>query len=220
MFPGGQQKHGRKALLKMNIRVCLVDPFSDSETVRDIVSCYQRAFGGAPWNEGYLCPHPECGDVFPLSLKSERCPSCAARGNETLLVEYWPADRVASDFYREMKKPDALCFVAKDDEKIAGFIWGYRIIADESIDDYLEAPGLQHLIAGEFFYIDDVAVNPGYQGRGIGRALVSRLLKERSEMRILARTLDQSAMFHILASFRGETVLAITRGRVIVAVPS
>jgi len=204
----------------MNIRVCSVDLFSDSETVRSIISCYRQAFGGAPWDEGYLCPHPECGDAFPLSLQSERCPSCAARGNETLLVEYWPADRVASDFYREMKKADALCFVAKDGEKIIGFIWGYRIIADESIDDYLEAPGLHRLIAGEFFYIDDVAVDPEYQGRGIGRALVSRLLKERPERRMLARTLDQSAMFHILASFRGETVLAITRGRVIVTASS
>jgi GNAT superfamily N-acetyltransferase len=202
----------------MNISVHLIEPFSDAKAVRSIVLCYQKAFGGTPWNEGYLCPHPKCGDAFPFSLQSERCPSCAARGDTTLLVEYWPMSRIASDFYREMKKPGALCFIARDGEVVVGFIWGYRIVVDKDIDDYLESPGLHHLIAGDFFYIDDVAIVPEYQGRGIGKKLVTHVLRAQPEKKVLARTLDRSTMFHILANLHGEAVLAITRGRVIMAI--
>jgi GNAT superfamily N-acetyltransferase len=202
----------------MNISVQLFDPTSDPETVAGIVSCYQQAFGGAPWNEGYRCPRPECGKIFPLSEPGPLCPSCIAEGNAVQLVEFWPAEKVASDFACEMKKPGALCFVAKDEDRVVGFIWGYRIVIDEHIDDYLESPGLSRLISGTFFYIDDVAVAPKYQGRGIGKELVARVLHESAGRNILARTLDQSRMFHILERLHGKTVLRITRDRVIMAV--
>jgi GNAT superfamily N-acetyltransferase len=200
----------------MNISIQKIEPFSDPESVRGIVASYQRTFGGEPWNEGYVCP--VCGSAYPLSETSALCPSCTARGNSTLLVEYWPASKVTSDFYREMMKPEPLCLVAKDGDKIVGFIWGYRIVVDEHIDDYLESPGLSRLISGEFFYLDDAAVIPEYQFRGIGKRLVAYMLQTQPQKNILARTLDQSRMFRILTDFNGRTVIRITRDRVIMAI--
>jgi ribosomal protein S18 acetylase RimI-like enzyme len=136
-----------------------------------------------------------------------------------LLVEYWPTSKVISDFYREMKKPEALCLVAKnDDGKVVGFIWGYKIVVGDHIDDYLEAPGLSRLVSGEFFYLDDAAVLPEYQRKGIGKNLIAHMLQMRPRKNILARTLDQSQMFRILTDFNGKTVLRITRNRVIMAI--
>jgi GNAT superfamily N-acetyltransferase len=204
----------------MNISIQKVEPFRfgySEEMVRSIVLVYRKAFGGEPWNEGYVCP--VCGDAFPLAEIRALCPSCATRGESVLLVEYWPTSKVISDFYREMKKPEALCLVAKNDAgKVVGFIWGYKIVVDEHIDDYLEAPGLSRLIGGEFFYLDDAAVLPEYQRKGIGKNLIAHMLRMRPQKNILARTLDQSQMFRILTDFNGKTVLDITRNRVIVVI--
>lgn len=200
----------------MNISIQQVEPFSDHEAVRGIVAVYQRTFGGEPWNEGYICP--VCGDAFPLAETCALCPSCTGRGSSVLLVDHWPTSKVISDFYREMMKPEALCLAAKDGDKVVGFIWGYRMVVDEHIDDYLEAPGLSRLLRGEFFYLDDAAVVPEYQFQGIGKKLVARMLHAQPEKRILARTLDQSRMFRILTDFNGKTVLDITKNRVIMAI--
>jgi GNAT superfamily N-acetyltransferase len=199
----------------MNISIQQVDPFSDSETVRGIVAAYQRTFGGEPWNEGYVCS--VCGGMFPLGKVRACCPSCTGQGKSVLLVDYWPTSKITSDFYREMARPEALCIVAKDGDNVVGFIWGYRMVVDEHIDDHLEAPGLSRLISGEFFYLDDAAVIPEYQLQGLGKKLVARMLQMQSRKKVLARTLDQSRMFRILADFNGKTVLRITRDRVIMA---
>jgi ribosomal protein S18 acetylase RimI-like enzyme len=173
----------------MNINIRQIEPFSDSETVRGIVEAYRRTFGGEPWNEGYVCP--VCGDAFPLAEARALCPPCAARGRLVLLVDYWPASKVTADFYREMMKPEALCLTAKEGDRVVGFIWGYRIVADEHVDDYLEASGLSRLVSGEFFYLDDAAVIPEYQRKGIGKELVARMLRAQPQKNILGRTLDQ-----------------------------
>ncbi len=201
----------------MNISVQQFRPFSYPETVRGIVAAYQHAFGGEPWNEGYVCP--VCDALFPLSEERETCGGCAKFGKAVLLVERWPTGRVMSDFYREMMRPEALCLVAKNEfEKVVGFIWGYRIAANEHIDEHLEAPGLSRLITGEFFYIDEAAVIPEYQRQGIGKRLVAQMLKAQPEKNVLARTLDQSQMFRILTDFGGKTVQKIMGNRVIMAI--
>jgi GNAT superfamily N-acetyltransferase len=200
----------------MNISIHQIEPFSDPETVRGIVAAYQRTFGGEPWNEGYVCP--VCGDSFPLTQAGGPCLSCSARGTSVLLDEYWPASKVTSDFNREMGKPEALCLVAKDEDAIVGFIWGYRIVIGDHVDDYLESPGLSQLVSGPFFYLDDAAVIPEYQCQGIGKKLVAQMLRIQPEKNILARTLDGCRMFRILTDFRGETVLHITRNRVIMVI--
>lgn len=202
----------------MNINMRWIVPFSDAETVFGIASVYRRAFGGPPWNEGFRCVHPECGDAFPLSYEGTACPTCAQKGRAVPLVEYWPTATVVSDFSREMGKPEALCLVAEEGRQVVGFLWGYRLIADHAIDAYLDAPGLSGLINGPYFYIDDVAVDPERQGRGIGKRLVERVLEEKRTENVLARTLSGSRMHHILAEFGGRTVLGITRNRVIVGI--
>lgn len=193
-----------------------INPFEQPEVVKEIVSVYREVFGGPPWNEGYRCP--VCGKIVSLNKKIDLCSSCQRQGKKVLMVEYWPENRVLVDFYGEMLKPASLCLVAKEKEAVVGFIWGYEIGVNEKLDVYLEAPGLSKIISGNFFYLDDVAVLPEYQNRGIGGKLVSELCRNQSYKKILLRTLADCPMFKLIIHRRGKVVLPISRNRVIMSV--
>ncbi len=190
-----------------------VEPFDDPASVEQIVSVYQEAFGGEPWNEGYLCPI--CGATFPL-VSPKTCKSCFDRnGIFVLLVGRWPKSKVVSDFYREMAKPKALCFVAEEDNKVVAFAWGYKIEMSEDTDAELEAPGLHKLVCGEYFYLDEVAVLPTYQRQGVGKELLENIFA--GQKRVLLRTLKESQMFRLTKKLGGKALLDVSRGRVIMA---
>lgn len=201
--------------MEEKIRIERIDPFQQVELVNAVALAYQQTFGQAPWNEGYKCPI--CDLTLALSEEQDYCPRCSAKGNMVFLAEYWPIDKVLSDFYREMSKPDSLCLVALRDEEIVGFTWGYQVSIDESIDDYLEAPNLHRLVSGNFFYLDEVAVLPKYQGKGIGRSLINQLFENQPYKKILLRTLKESQMSNLINSMQGETVLPISRDRIIMS---
>lgn len=199
------------------MKIEMVSVFNKPDMVKSIVSVYQEVFGGEPWNEGYKCP--VCGSVFSLAHADETCPICKEQNKHILLVEYWTKSKVTSDFYNEMKKPESLCLIAKESEKIIGFIWGYQISINQEIDTYLEAPELHKIESGEFFYLDDVAVLPQYQGKGIGTGLIKQIIGYQSQNRIMLRTLDNSTMFYLTKKIGGKTVLSISRDRVIMTLP-
>lgn len=187
-----------------------IDPFRDHSTVAEIVSVYQAAFGGDPWNEGYLCP--VCDSVLPLNAEANYCPTCAVEGKRIALVEYWPRHKVTKDFYAEMSRRDARCVVAKQDSNVVGFAWGYRITVSKELDTYLGAPGLCERIEGEFFYLDECAVAPALQGNGVGTQLVRAVC---GAERVLLRTKQGSCMHTIVCSMRGEIVQHISNNRII-----
>jgi GNAT superfamily N-acetyltransferase len=190
-----------------------IKPFESPDTVREIADVYRKSFGGPPWNEGYLCP--ACGRTYPLSAKEDLCPACAERSNSILLAEHWPIGRVISDFYHEMTKSDSICVIARSGGHVIGFAWGYAVLSGPDLDMHLDAPGLHESLCGRYFYLDECAVAPDFQGKGIGKTLLREILDRRTEDRVILRTKDRSPMFYLTEKEGGRTIRHISDERVI-----
>lgn len=189
-----------------------INPLRDVDAVENIASIYREAFGNDPWNEGYVCPI--CETVFPLSYRDATCSLCAQKSFNVLVAEYWPISKVVSDFYHEMRKPDPVCVVLRD-EVIIGFAWGYTVQIDRDLGVHLEAPGLHERIDGTFFYLDECAIAPPYQMRGLGKMLIQRIHQEQRVGRMLLRTLNNSRMCTLVTHIGGAIVQNISRERVV-----
>ena len=135
------------------------------------------------------------------------------------MVPYWPTERVLCDFYKEMSKREAACFVAKDGEAVVGFAWGYEIEMDASMDEHLDAPGLHILRQGVFPYLDEVAVSLPYRQRGIGELLVRAFRHRQAGRSILLRTKSGSPMSRLVTKLGGSILLRISRERIIAEIP-
>ncbi len=196
------------------MRINIVEPFKQLALVEAITSVYQQSFGGEPWNEGWLCP--VCEKVFALSHSDKTCPECSKHSRTVLLVEYWPRNKVVSDFYHEMQKPDPICVVAQSDEKVVGFAWGYRVCVSPDLGQQLDAPDLHLSLKGDFFYLDECAVVPSCQGTGVGKLLVGYILEVQQQSQVLLRTMNDSRMCSLIKNMGGEIVQHISRGRVII----
>ena len=198
------------------MKIEVINPFQQHKVVENVVSVYQKVFGGEPWKEGYKCPI--CEKEVPLDFKGGICPVCEGAGKSVLLIESWPTSKVVSDFYREMGKPEALCLVAKEKKDVVGFAWGYKINITHETDTYLDAPGVHKLVTGEVFYLDEVAVLQEYQGKGIGKNLTREIFSDQKHKTILLRTLMDSPMFYLTRNIGGKVILNISRGRVIMLI--
>ncbi len=187
--------------------------WSEPYKVRSIADVYRKAYGGIPWNEGYICPL--CKKDVPLIFDTKLCPECEKKSRKVLLVDYWPMSKVVSDFYNEMQKPEAICVVVEEGAYVVGFAWGYRVTANPELNEELDAPGLSDLINGDYFYLDECALEPAFQGVRIGRMLIRRIFEEKLQKRVLLRTLNDSSMYSLAKRFGCETVKCISRGRVI-----
>lgn len=190
-----------------------VNPLARPSYVTQIVSVYRLAFGGKPWNEGYLCPR--CQAVVALEHRDAICPVCRANGRSVLLVEYWPVSKVTLDFYAEMEKPGALCAVAHEMDCVFAFAWGYLVRAGQELDVHLEAEGLHNVLEGDFFYLDECAVHPAAQGQGMGKNLVRYIFGQQPQKKVLLRTMDNSRMCSLIKHMGGEIMQKISRDRVI-----
>jgi len=193
------------------MNITTIDPFEDPEVVLAIVEIYQQAFGGKPWDEGYVCP--ACENTVSLDSGVGLCSECEKNRRSIPMVEYWPTSKVLSDFYREMSKDGADCMVAIEDTDILGFAWGYRVSVTPELASSLEAPGLDEIIEGNYFYLDECAIRPAYQGQGIGRQIMESIFPWRRL--VLLRTMDESRMCRLVKSMGGKIVQHISRGRVI-----
>ena len=194
----------------LNVEIVRVDPFKDSCKVGLIASVYQQSFGGRPWNEGFKCPI--CEKSYPITYEEKTCPHCP---QQVLLVEYWPTGQIISDFYKEMQKTSSLSLVAEKEKEVVGFAWGYGVSVNEDLENHLEASGLCDIAKGDFFYLDEVAILPNWQGKGIGSKLLSQIFKEQDQDRIILRTLKNSVMHVLIEKMKGRIILPISRNRVI-----
>lgn len=195
------------------MQITNINPFSQPDMVQGVVSVYQESFGGEPWNEGYLCP--VCEKAFANKEKMEYCPACAGESKLVLLAEYWPTSKVLAEFYREMGKPGPVCVVAKEDERVIGFAWGYMISSNPNLDERLDAPGLHQWLQGDFFYLSECAIAPAHQGKGVGKLLVRRIFEGHRPERILLRTKNESRMHRLIAGMGGEVIQRISQDRII-----
>lgn len=199
--------------MKKDIKV--VQVLSEPKTVMEIVRVYQETFGGDPWNEGYKCP--KCDKQFPYFPKPEVCSDCLKeKGWRIQVVECWPTAQVASDLFKEMSKPDAICLTVKNGTKfVVGFVWGYRVTVSPQLDTYLAAPKLHKLIRGDFFYLDEVALMPSEQGKGLGKLLAKEIFAMQKVGDIILRTKENSRMSKMIINMGGSVILKISNGRVI-----
>jgi GNAT superfamily N-acetyltransferase len=195
------------------MQIIRINPFEQPETVEAVAAVYQESFGGEPWNEGYLCP--VCERVFARTSGMRICPACREQSRTVLVVERWPMSTIISDFYREMEKPDSICAIAQSDGQVIGFSWGYRISADPDLDRHLDAPDLHKSLQGDFFYLDECALMPSWQGRGIGKLLVNYILCEQRQKWVLLRTMNDSRMCNLIKHMGGEIIQYISRRRII-----
>jgi GNAT superfamily N-acetyltransferase len=201
----------------MNLSV--IDSFKDMDIVQQIARGYQESFGGDPWHEGFRCP--VCAITLALADEAVCCPRCASHGRSVLLVEYWPLSKIITDFYTEMCKAGAICVIAQSENHVIGFAWGYGLLLTEEKAVELEAPALSKLLSGEFFYLDECAVVPSAQGRGIGSRMIlylQNLLPMGIGARMLLRTKENSWMYRLIAKRGGTIVCRISRDRVMMLV--
>jgi len=193
-------------------------PVFSQEEVAGIVDVYREAFGNEPWNEGYRCPnHLDCGSVFPLTYPGRICVQCSTVGDPVYLVEYWPFEKVREDFYKEMSQPDSVCLVVRDAQGLIGFAWGYRMSMSMETSSYLDAPALHEHLSGDFFYLDEVAIRSTHRGQGLGKKLVHEIF-EFQDRSMCLRTLSDSRMYKLILHMGGQTILPISRGRVVMTI--
>lgn len=188
-------------------------PLRDPATVSAIVSVYRQVFADAPWHEAHMCP--VCKSSYGKDYRDKTCEGCLQDGNHVLIVDHWPTYKVIQDFYKEMVKPDAVCILAKSDEGIVGFAWGYKMELDAQASSHLDAPGIHERMHGPHFYIDEVALLLPYRGKGIGKNLITAITQDQQRGKILLRTLRESPMEKLIASIGGTVVQHISEGRVI-----
>ncbi len=196
--------------------ILTIKPFASPDTVREIATVYRKSFGGPPWNEGYLCP--VCGRAYPLFMKESVCPACTELSRSILLAEHWPISRVISDFYHEMTKPDPICVIARSEKRVIGFAWGYAVFSGPDLDMHLDAPGLCESLRGRCFYLDECAVDPDFQRKGVGKTLLRDMLGKQNEDSVILRTKNRSPMFHLTEKEGGKTIWHISDERVIMRI--
>ncbi len=197
-----------------------INPFVNPDSVMGIALAYQKAFSDKPWNEGYLCP--VCKTSYSRDGGNwSMCPECLCSNRlRVRLVEYWPIDKILTDFYQEMSKPGAVCVIMQARYNVFAFAWGYEVKSNKSLDKYLEAPDLHKLVKGNFLYLDECAVVPKHQNKGCGKKLVKAFLQKakKSEKSVLLRTMKGEAMHRIITGLGGEIVQDISRGRIIMKI--
>ncbi len=121
------------------------------------------------------------------------------------------------DFYKENTKKNAVCLVAENQGQVLGFVWGYgmELTAENALR--IEAPELR-IIWGEVFYLDECAVLPEFQGQGVGKPMVKKILSEQPYDIMILRTLEGSVMQRLIESLGGEKIMTITKGRIIMKI--
>lgn len=198
------------------MKITVLTPPHQTEMVDNIAKAYQQTFAGYPWFEGLKCQ--KCTQGFPLTHTETICPNCSTPEEPVTLVDYWPTDTIVSCFEKEMAEPQAVCIVVQKGGVIVAFSWGYRVSSCPELDEKLAAPELHRILAGEYFYLDEVAVIPLYQKIGIGTELVISMLAEQPFERVLLRTKEEGPMFKLIIKMGGEIIQHISGDRVIMKI--
>ena len=94
--------------------------------------------------------------------------------------DFWVASEVLKDISRELSKRNAVGLLAIDDQDdVIGFTWGYSV-SEADMRKISGGNDFSHIVNvnGGAFYIDELGVDSGNRGVGIGMALSQRLIVE------------------------------------------
>jgi ribosomal protein S18 acetylase RimI-like enzyme len=141
----------------------LLGPTEAAALAGDILLSYRTAFSASHWETNERGIKAFETDIFPRHLKREGFALSAAR-NEA--------------------------------GKLVGFCYGYIGEHGQYWTDYVAArihPSLEKAWLGGHFEIAELAVEQDERGKGLGRALLTRLLDSRGEDRVNLMTLQQDS---------------------------
>lgn len=170
-----------------NISYVRYSPYESGEDVTSAVAeCYREVFSDSPWNEWLQCP--VCKKYWGVKDK-DLLHSLDLKHCDTKLEEFWPREKVRADIFHEITK-DTSCWIAKSEEQIVGFCWGYPI----GIDDLEKKLGI--LFASEFVrkitnsrlvaYQDEVGVSSKFRGQKIAKNMIKHRLMDFINQGLLA----------------------------------
>lgn len=159
---------------------------------------YRWTFSGDPWRE--VSRGPKCGNFYgPENQVGTICPCGCGK-----LEEAYPIIRTTGYVRGEIKKPNAIAMVAKEDDKIVAFGWGYEMTGREFAESKYKSTTQENrdLIAqlvGEdqtVFYMSEFGVVPEKQktGERIGSKITLKVAEEAKELKIplLLRTMKST----------------------------
>lgn len=91
--------------------------------------------------------------------------------------DFWTVERVMKDIKQQMRRLNAIGFLAFCEGKVIGFTWGYEV----SKKDLREISGVETLDVlfergSRVFYIDELGVSSSFRRRGVGKQLSETLI--------------------------------------------
>lgn len=154
-----------------NISLARYSPHTSSPSITvQLIECYRDVFAVEPWHEWLKCPVCEKywgkkDAELLVSMKFQHC--------DTPLVDFWPRDKVVSDFCDEVTS-EASCWLTLDGDKVIGLCLGYPI----TVADLEKKLGLQFAAQIDYqgsdivAYQDDILVDAAYRKLGYAKKMV------------------------------------------------
>ncbi len=142
------------------------------EDLESIIKAYKKAFAEPPWNEFVKCKN--CGaeygekEMTETIYEGRACKNCGAY--PIAFQEYWTKEDIIDDLKFCQNQENPIILVALENEKVAGFTWGYKI-------PFEKFPFLKGLIPENAIYMDEMAVRGDKRMKGIGTMLGKEFLK-------------------------------------------
>ena len=104
--------------------------------------------------------------------------------------DFWQPENVAVDLSREMQNPDAVAYLALDQNRVVGFTHGYSVSRDE-LQEIAGNTMLDHLFEknDRVYYVDELGVATSYRGQRISLYLTASLIEHARERRVSSVTL-------------------------------
>jgi ribosomal protein S18 acetylase RimI-like enzyme len=173
-------------------KVELLGPTEAAALADEIRAIYRTAFSVSHWDTSELGVAAFENDIFPRHLAREGFAMTTARN---------------------------------DSGKLVGFCYGYIGEHGQYWTDYVAArihPSLEKAWLGGHFEVAELAVEAEERGKGLGRALLTRLLDSRGEDRVALMTLErespalplyESLGFTPFGDFENYVVLGQRRGQ-------
>lgn len=178
-----------------------------------LIRAYKDVFNASAWREWVKCS-AGCGYKATFEEALTICPNCSGG-----IEDYYSDTEISDSVLSVMSKAYFQCLILLNDNKVAGFTWGWKDslagINNEKLGLSEESGGYQNLVENligndiggqeNWYYQSETGIVPGYRTRGVGAALVSineTLLQSNRDKvaTIIQRTSRNSPMYNIRTS--------------------
>ena len=188
-----------KEILQIN----QIDP-GNSGQIGQLADLYADVFAGPPWNEVTKCA--STGSFYGSDTTvGSPCPDC-----QTPLLEAYPREETIRYILGELGKSNPIGLLAFVNNELAGFSWGYQTDVNSLAMSKWKTPKMQEAVKSllvdygvtdKLFYGSETGVDPKFQGKGLGKKLVTARLNRiisSNERYALVRTNVNSPMYGII----------------------